>query len=105
MRIHGDPERAKTNLRRGRETRRLAIAAARGAPVRPPAPGTALKRLRIDDCLTGESYCLEILQGRRRNSIVVLRDGKRIRLRHGSGLDALFRQIRHDWKLCWLLVN
>ena len=53
----------------------------------------------------GTGYILDIRQGRRRNSIAVFRNGALVRFRHGSGMDALFRRLRHDWSLRWLVTN
>jgi hypothetical protein len=105
MRIYGDPDRARTNLRAGRERRRTAIGAVRGSALRPPEPGTILRIIRVEDCLAGACYRFEIRQGRRRNSIVVTRHGRAVRFRHGTGLDALFRQMRADWKIRWIVEN
>jgi hypothetical protein len=105
MRIQGNPERACANLRAGRERARIAARAFLGPPIRPPEPGTVLRRLRIEDCISQSGYTLEIRQGHRRNAIEVWRMGRRVPLRHGSGMDALFRQLRHDWALRWLVMN
>jgi hypothetical protein len=105
MRIYGNPERARANLAAGRERARLAAVAFRGEPIRPPAPGTLLKRIRVEDCVSGTGYVLDICQGRRRNSIAVLRNGAPVALRHGTGWDALFRRLRRDWALHWLVEN
>lgn len=105
MRIYGNPERAKANLRAGRERAKEAACAYRGAPVRPPAQGTLLKRIRVEDCITGTGYILDLRQGKRRNNIAVYRNGLPVPLRHGSGMDALFRRLRHDWALRWLVEN
>jgi hypothetical protein len=103
--LRGNPERAKANLKAGRERARLAAVAFRGPPLRPPAPGTLLKRIRVEDCFAGLGYILDIRQGNRRNNIAVFRNGIRVNLRHGSGMDALFRRLRHDWALRWLVLN
>lgn len=105
MRIRGNPERARVNLRNGRERSRVAAAAFRGAPIRPPMPGTVLKRIRVEDCIAGTGYVLEIRQGRRRNAIELWRHGKRVMLPHGNGIDALFRFLRQHWALRWLVEN
>lgn len=105
MRIHGNPERAKANLAAGRERARLAARAFRGEPIRPPLPGTLLKRIRVEDCIGGTGYILDIRQGARRNSITAYRNGAPVRLCHGSGMDALFRRLRKDWSLRWLVEN
>lgn len=105
MRIHGNPERAQANLRAGRERARQTARAFLGPAVRPPEPGTVLRRIRVEDCIGQSGYVLEIRQGRRRNSIEAWRMGRRLRLRHGSGMDALFREMRRDWSLRWLVVN
>ncbi len=105
MRIYGDPIRAKANLAAGRERARLAAVAFRGEPIRAPAPGTLLKRIRVEDPIAGTGYILDLKQGSRRNSISVFRNGTPVRLLHGSGMDALFRRLRRDWALRWLVVN
>jgi len=105
MRIYGNPERAIANLAAGRERSRQRAIAFRGPPIRPPAPGTLLKRIRVEDCFAGTGYILDIRQGRRRNSIAVTRNGSPVRFRHGSGMDALFRRLRRDWALRWLVAN
>ena len=105
MRIYGNLERGLANLGSGRERARLARVAFRGAPVRPPLPGAVLKRIHVEDCVRGAGYTLEIRQGRRRNGIEVWRYGRRIVARHGGGFDALFREIRRDWALRWLVLN
>lgn len=103
--LHGNPERAKENLRAGRERARIAAIAFRGPPLRPPEPGTLLKRIRVEDCIAQSGYVLDLRQGSRRNSIAAYRNGARIHFRDGSGMDALFRRLRHDWALRWLVEN
>lgn len=105
MRIHGNRERAIANLTAGRERSRQQAAAFRGPPVRPPDPGTLLKRIRVEDVFAGTGYILDIRQGSRRNSIAVFRNGVPIRFRHRSGMDALLRRLRKDWSLRWLVTN
>lgn len=105
MRIHGNIERAVANLTAGRERSRQRAAAFRGPPIRPPTPGALLKRIRVEDVFAGTGYILDIRQGSRRNSIAVFRNGAPIRFRHGSGMDALFRRLRKDWSLRWLVTN
>jgi len=105
MRIHGNRERAIANLTAGRESARQRAAAFRGEPIRPPEPGTLLKRIRVEDVFAGAGYILDIRQGRRRNSIEVFRNGTPVRFRYGSGMDALFRRLRRDWSLRWLVTN
>jgi hypothetical protein len=103
--LRGNPERAKANLCAGRERARLASVAFRGAALRAPEPGTLLKRIRVEDVFCGRGYILDLRQGRRRNSIAVYRNGAPVALRHGSGMDALFRLLRRDWALRWLVEN
>ena len=105
MKIHGNLERGIANLRAGRERARLSAVAFRGEPLRVPAPGTLLKRIRVEDVFVGRGYILDLRQGRRRNSISVTRNGIPVTLKHGSGMDALFRRLRHDWALRWLVEN
>lgn len=105
MRIHGNPERAKANLRAGRERSRIAAVAFRGKPLRPPVRGTLLKRIHVEDCIAGRGYTLELRQGSRRNAIEAWRYGKRVALPHGNGMDALFRFLRKQWSLRWLVLN
>ncbi len=105
MRIYGNKQRGIENLRSGREARRKDLAQFNGASIRPPDPNTVLRIIRVEDCMAGMGYQFEIRQGERRNSILVTRFGKEVRFKHGSGLDALLRQIRHDWKLNWLVVG
>lgn len=105
MRIHGNIERGIANLNAGRERARLAAVKFRGAPLRPPAPGTLLKRIRVEDVFAGRGYILDLRQGRRRNSVTVTRNGMPVTLPHGSGMDALFRRLRKDWALRWLVEN
>ena len=105
MRIHGNRERAIANLTAGRERSRKRALEFRGPPIRHPTPGTLLKRIRVEDVFAGTGYILDIRQGRRRNSIAVFRNGALVRFRHGSGMDALFRRLRHDWSLRWLVTN
>jgi hypothetical protein len=105
MRIHGNLERGIVNLTSGSERSRQRAIAFRGPPLRSPAPGTLLKRIRVEDVFAGTGYILDIRQGSRRNSIAVFRNGAPVRFRHGSGMDALFRRLRHDWALRWLVEN
>lgn len=105
MRIHGDIARATANLTAGRERSRQIARTFRGKPLRPPEPGTLLKRIRIEDTIAGSGYILDIRQGKRRNSITVFRNGASVRLRHGSGVDALFRRLRKDWSLRWIVAD
>jgi hypothetical protein len=105
MRIYGDPKRAKSNLRAGRERSRLAGIAFRGPALRPPAHGTLLRRIHVEDCLAGRGYTLELRQGSRRNAIEAWRYGKRVALPHGNGMDALFRFLRRQWALRWIVEN
>ena len=103
--LRGNPERAKANLRAGREAARLAAVAFRGEPLRAPEPGTLLKQIRVEDVFAGRGYILDLRQGHRRNSVSVTRNGIPVTLRHGSGMDALFRRLRPDWALRWLVEN
>lgn len=105
MRIHGNPDRAKANLRAGRARARAAAVVFRGEPLRPPARGTVLKRIHVEDCIAGRGYTLELRQGSRRNAIEAWRYGKRVALPHGNGMDALFRFLRKQWTLRWLVIN
>lgn len=102
MRIYGDPERAKANLRAGRESARLA----RVEPAtRPPDPGTLLKTIRVTDHITGQSYTLTLHQGERLNNVEPRIFGRRI-FRSGSvGFDEFFREMRRKWKLRWFVIN
>lgn len=103
--LHGNPERAKATLQAGRERARAFAVSFRGEPLRAPAPGMLLKRIRVEDCVAGLGYVLDIRQGNRRNNIAVFRNGRPVVLRHGSGVDALLRRLRHDWALRWLVEN
>jgi hypothetical protein len=105
MRIHGSLERGISNLNAGRERRRVAAAAFRGNPVRPPAPGTLLKTLRVTDHLKGISYVVTLHQGRRRNAIVPLLFGRSFMRAASCGFDLLFRELRRRWSLRWIIEN
>lgn len=73
--------------------------------MRPPDQGTVLKRIRVEDCIAGTGYTLELRQGSRRNAIEVYCFGRRVNLTHGNGMDALFRFLRKQWALRWLVEN
>ena len=103
--LHGNPERAKANLQAGRGRARVSAVAFRGESLRAPVAGTLLKRIRVEDCVAGLGYILDIRQGNRRNNIAVFRNGRPVALWHGSGMDALLRRLRHDWALRWLVEN
>lgn len=103
MRIHGDLEQAIANLSAGRERRRIAVRKYIGQLLRPPSRGTLLRKVHVEDCFAGTGYTLEIRQGARRNGIEVWRYGRRVVTRNGTGFDALFREIRRDWKLRWIV--
>lgn len=105
MRIYGNPECAKANLRRGRESSRLQSIAFRGAAIRPPDRGALLKTIHVIDHIKGIGYTVTIHQGERRNGIEPRLFGQPFVKSRFCGFDLLFRELRKRWSLRWLVVN
>lgn len=105
MRIYGDPEYARLNLRRGREEARNRAVAFRGKPIRSPFRGELLKTLRITDHIKGISYVVTLHQGDRLNNIEPRLFGQTFMRTICCGFDSLFRELRHRWKIRWLIEN
>jgi hypothetical protein len=105
MRIHGNLERAKSNLAAGRERSRLAAVDYRGALIRPPERGTLLKTIRVTDHIKGVSYKITLHQGDRLNNIEPRLHGQPFLRSITCGFDELFRALRKRWSLRWLIIN
>lgn len=103
--LRGNTERAKANLRNGREASRQRAVAFRGVPIRPPERGALLKTIHVTDHIKGIGYTVTIHQGERLNGIEPRLFGRPFVKSRYCGFDLLFRELRKRWSLRWLIVN